>query len=121
MSESAKKVAIYCRAGSDVHAMTFQTQRVTEFVKANEEWRLTKIYCDQAVTGMAINRSALKKMLHAAESGEFNALAVLSFSRLARTHDAFEVIRKKLDVNGIEIVSATGEALFPFALDADRG
>ena len=121
MSNPEKRVAIYCRVAShDEMALTLQTERMKDFVAGKAGWVLTGVYCDEAASAAVDERSGLQKLLSDAKAQAFDAVAVYSFSRLARSRELLESINRTLNGNGIEIESATGEVLLRFSMDSNE-
>jgi len=112
MSNTEKRTAIYCRtANRDEMALASQTESLKTFVAARDGWVLTGVYSDEEKSAAVDKRDGLRRLLNDAGAQTFDAVVVHSFSRLARERDLFESIRRTLNENGVEIVSATGETL----------
>ena len=110
MSTTGKRVAIYCRvANKDERALASQVESMKTFVAERGGWVLTGVYSDEEKAAAVDKRDGLRNLLNDAKARAFDAVAVHSFSRLAREWDLFESINRTLQMNGVEIISATGE------------
>jgi len=87
---SENKIAAgYIRVSSREQAATgeslsTQHKAIKNFVKS-QDWKLTKIYADEGISGGSVNgREALKQLLKDAQNKKFNVLVVHRLSRFGR-------------------------------------
>lgn len=99
---NAKKlrVAAYCRVSSasedQLNSFVAQNTHYTQYITANEHWRLVDIYADEGVTGTSMDkREDFKRMLADSQRGLIDRILVKSISRFARnTAECLECIRQ---------------------------
>jgi site-specific DNA recombinase len=88
MMATAKHVAAYCRVSTleqrkNGLGMDIQVREVTAFAEARN-LVISRLYRDEAQSGVAENRKELKKLLRACERGEVGVLIIPSLDRLSR-------------------------------------
>lgn len=88
---NAKKlrVAAYCRVSSasedQLNSFVAQNTHYTQYITANEHWRLVDIYADEGITGTSMDkREDFKRMLADSQRGLIDRILVKSISRFAR-------------------------------------
>ncbi|MDR0916421.1 MAG: recombinase family protein [Oscillospiraceae bacterium] len=83
--EVKPKTAIYCRtAANDGKSIIAQERELREFAAA-QMLDVGLIYCDNGVSGLALNRAAFRTMMLAVENGEINCIIVRDYARVSRT------------------------------------
>ena len=76
---------IYCRtANSDVDIVEMQEEMLKQYAQANG-YNLKATYCDWNVSGVTLDRPALKKLLSDVCAGKVQRIIVKDISRLARS------------------------------------
>jgi DNA invertase Pin-like site-specific DNA recombinase len=119
---SKKRAALYLRcstAGQTTESQSLELHRYCE----RQNWTITKIYEDHAVSGTQHDRPALNQMLSDAQRGRFDVLVVLRIDRLARsTSHLLEILNllkgSHVDfcssTQGIDTTTAHGRMIFTF-------
>ncbi len=116
-------VCAYCRVSTDksdqANSLEAQKRYFYDCISKNPDWRLTEIFADSGITGTSIKkRTAFKKMIGCALSGEIDLIITKEVSRFARnTVDALTYTRllKQHGVgvlflsDGINTLSSDGE------------
>lgn len=64
-------------------------------------------YVDEAMTGKNDNRPAFQKMIRDSKNGFFDVVLVYKYDRFSREADGSEKYEKKLEKNGVILMSAT--------------
>ncbi len=106
------KVAAYLRVsttdqgGEDRYGLPAQEQDIVAFTKA-EGMTISAWFCDDGISGGTLDRPQLQELLRRAKNGEFNAVIVAKYDRVARDLFAALFIEKELLVAGVEIYSAS--------------
>lgn len=102
------RVAAYCRVSSSsedqLNSFTAQSIHYTQYITANENWRLVDVYADEGITGTSMDkREDFKRMLADSQRGLIDRILVKSISRFARnTAECLECIRQ-LSANGTTV------------------
>ncbi len=75
-----------------------------------EEWTLTKVYSDAAVSGATTLRSGYQKMLEDARAGNFEIVVAEALDRLSRDQEDVAGLYKQLTFSGVRLITlAEGE------------
>ena len=98
---NAKKlrVAAYCRVSSSsedqLNSFTAQSIHYTQYITANESWRLVDVYADEGITGTsAKKREDFMRMMRWCKQGKIDLILTKSVSRFSRnTVDCLNYIR----------------------------
>lgn len=111
------KVALYGRVstGRQEHEQTIESQ--LEALRAHvreqgHELEHKHIYLDEGISGTRMDRPSLDRLRDAARDGEFKAVVVYDFDRLARRFVYQEILREEFRRLGVELISLksrTGE------------
>ncbi len=109
------RVSAYCRvstgrqAGSDL-SIPDQQRQVASYVAA-KGWQLAATYVDAGLSATDDNRPQFQEMIDRATDDDrpYDVIIVHSFSRFFRDSFSFEYYRRKLEKNGVAIVSMTQE------------
>lgn len=94
------RVAAYCRVSTDgeeqLNSFESQKQYYTSKISMNKEWKLVKIYADEAITGTKTDkRTEFKQMIQDALEGKIDLIITKSISRFARnTLDTLNYVRQ---------------------------
>ena len=75
-----------------------------------EEWTLTEVYSDAAISGATTLRSGYQKMLEDARSGNFEIVVAEALDRLSRDQEDVAGLYKQLTFSGVRLITlAEGE------------
>ena len=94
------RVAAYCRVSTDdeeqLNSFESQKQYYTAKISMNKDWKLVKIYADEAITGTRTDkRTEFKKMIEDALEHKIDLIITKSISRFARnTVDTLNYVRQ---------------------------
>lgn len=107
---SAKtRVAIYCRFSSEAQrANSIEDQaRNCRRIANGKGWHVVREYADKAMPGTDNTRPQYLAMLAAAKSGEFDVVLLDDLSRLTRDNVELETVVRRLEFDGIRIVTVS--------------
>ena len=110
MTDTQLRTVTYSRYSSDRQRATSieDQQRNTHERAKREGWPVVADFADAAVSGADANRPGYKRMQEAAKAGQFNVLLLDDLSRLARDSVEQERTMRRLEYQGIRIIS-TGD------------
>ena len=98
------RVAIYCRiAEGNQQTLDLQKIQLQDYINAHVDWCKGEIYSDIMPANRLAENSDLNRLLSDAEKGEFQCVAVLSMSRLAREPEQLFQIINRLRASGVDI------------------
>jgi site-specific DNA recombinase len=116
------KAVGYCRISKEDEAnlsLDYQQHEIKRFCK-RERISLVKIEIDNGISGKAIhNRPALKRVLHAIDNHEIDAVIVFKSDRLSRNGHETLQIEKRMRENGVAYLSITEGTLADDNLDSE--
>lgn len=103
------KAALYARFSSDLQRATSIEDQYRNCRKRAEAegWDIAAKFADQAMTGSDASRPQYQAMLNAAMRNDFEVLIVDDLSRLTRDSVEAERIIRRLEFNGIRIISTS--------------
>lgn len=102
-------VVIYARFSSSSQreaSIEEQVKICREYAERNN-YNVVKVYSDSAISGKTDNRPALKKLLYDSSKQKFNAVIVYSIDRFGRDLAQTLLNEKRLNDNGVILLSAT--------------
>ena len=98
------RVAIYCRiAEGNQQTLDLQKIQLQDYINAHVDWCKGEIYSDIMPANRLAENSDLNRLLSDAEKGNFQRVAVLSMSRLAREPEQLFQIINRLRASGVDI------------------
>lgn len=104
-------VALYCRVSTDeqVHGFSIDNQKERlEAYAISQGWNDFRFYIDDGYSGTSMDRPALKRMIHHAESGRINTVIVYKLDRLGRKQkDVLFLLEDVFEKNKVTFKSAT--------------
>jgi site-specific DNA recombinase len=104
------KIATYTRISTDEdhqpYSLEAQADRLANYVKSQEGWKITRRFSDQA-SGATLERPGLQRALKEAEAKRFDLLLVYRVDRLSRSVRGLAQILEQLDHAGVLFRSAT--------------
>lgn len=115
MSKTQKRCAIYTRCASasiDGQAILEQEEQCYEYIKnhtVNSWVFVEKIYRDNGVSGMSLNRLGLNQLIDDAKAQKFDYIVMTCPSRISRQLHDFEYIHETLCGYNAEIHYAQNE------------
>jgi site-specific DNA recombinase len=103
------KAALYARFSSDLQRATSIEDQYRNCRKRAEAegWKIVATFADQAMTGSDASRPQYQAMIDAAMRNDFEALIVDDLSRLTRDSVEAERTIRRLEFNGIRIISTS--------------
>jgi site-specific DNA recombinase len=103
------KAALYARFSSDLQRATSIEDQYRNCRKRAEAegWDIVAKFADQAMTGSDASRPEYQAMLNSAMRNDFEVLIVDDLSRLTRDSVEAERIIRRLEFNGIRIISTS--------------
>jgi len=101
------RAAIYARYSSDNHrdASIEDQVRICQHKIEQEQWQLTEIYSDHAISGASTLRSGYQKMLEDARAGRFDCLVAEALDRLSRDQADIAGLYKQLSFLGVRLIT----------------
>lgn len=103
-NEMKTKVAVYCRvAAKDQIAIDCQKTQLQHYINSHPGWDAGTVYTDVAPANRLAEGSDLARLLEDAAKGEFQRVAVLSVSRLARDFVRLLQLINTLKENGVTV------------------
>lgn len=105
-------IALYVRVSTEDQAehgysIGEQKERLTEYCH-DKGWMDLKIYDDAGYSGGTMDRPALNRLIHDAESGLVSKVVVWKLDRLSRSmYDSLYLIKKVFEPHGVECLSAS--------------
>ena len=106
------RAAIYARYSSDNQreaSIEDQVRQCRARIE-QEEWTLTEVYTDAAISGATTLRSGYQKMLEDARSGNFEIVVAEALDRLSRDQEDVAGLYKQLTFSGVRLITlAEGE------------
>jgi site-specific DNA recombinase len=101
------RAAIYARYSSDNQrdaSIDDQVRQCRNRIK-NEDWSLTKVYSDHAISGASTLRPGYQKMLEDARNGAFDVLVAEALDRLSRDQEDIAGLYKQLSFADVQIIT----------------
>ena len=101
------RAAIYARYSSDnqrdasIDDQVRQCRKRTE----DEDWSLTEVYSDHAISGASTLRPGYQKMLEDARNGTFDILVTEALDRLSRDQEDIAGLYKQLSFVGVKLIT----------------
>ena len=101
------RAAIYARYSSDnqrdasIDDQVRQCRKRTE----DEDWSLTEVYSDHAISGASTLRPGYQKMLEDARNGTFDILVAEALDRLSRDQEDIAGLYKQLSFVGVKLIT----------------
>ena len=106
------RTAIYARYSSDNQreaSIEDQVRQCRARIE-QEDWSLTEIYSDAAISGATVLRPGYQKMLGDARSGNFDIVVAEALDRLSRDQEDIAGLYKQFSFAGVKLVTlAEGE------------
>ena len=106
------RAAIYARYSSDNQRDASIDDQIRECKKriAQEDWTLSEVYSDHAVSGASLLRTGYQKMMEDARNGALDILIAEAMDRLSRDQEDIAGLYKQLSFADVKIVTlAEGE------------
>lgn len=104
------EVVAYARFSSEnqrAESILAQVRAIEEYCKRNE-YRLIKIYKDEAISGTSTeDREQFLQMIDDSKNKDFKFVIVHKFDRFARNRYDHAMYEKKLEDNGVKLISVT--------------
>ncbi len=104
------RVATYTRISIDEdhqpYSLEAQAERLSAYVKSQENWELTRRFSDQS-SGATTERPELKRALAEARAGRFDLLLVYRVDRFSRSVRGLAQLLEDLDSAGVAFPSVT--------------
>jgi len=99
------KVAVYARYSSDKQreASIEDQFRLCEERAAREDWKVTRTYSDQAMSGASLMRPGVLELMQDARDGKFDIILAESLDRISRDQEDIAGIFKRLRFAGIQL------------------
>ena len=113
-------VRVFTDSAEQENSLDNQSQYFIDFINANPEWQMTKIYADQGISGYKDTRPQFQQMIRDAKAGKIDLIVVKSISRFARnTLTMLKVVRELkarnvgafFQLQNINTLTTTGELL----------
>jgi DNA invertase Pin-like site-specific DNA recombinase len=107
------RCAIYLRIsdedGVKKELTSLESQEIycREFIAAQNNWKPTKVYCDDGYTGGNTNRPALKRLLDDVQQDLFDEIVVYKYDRFTRSPADYFFIMTLLQQHNVALVAAT--------------
>lgn len=103
------RAAIYVRVSTQEQAesgtsLATQRQRCISYVESRG-WETAEVFAEEGVSGTAVSRPALDRLMAAARSGEVEAIVVTKLDRLGRSSRLLENMLGDMDELGVTFVS----------------
>lgn len=100
------KVAIYARVSTDDQSAEMQLSELREHCR-RRGWEMFGEYVDRGISGAAIRRPELDRMMEDAWRGRFNAVLVWKFDRFARSVSHLVSALETLRNEKVDFISLT--------------
>lgn len=104
------RAVVYTRVSTDGQreASHDDQARNCQRIADREGWKIARRYTDHGISGTRSDRPEYRKMLAAAKAREFDVLLIDELSRFSRDTVESEQAIRKLEFNGIRVVSVDG-------------
>jgi site-specific DNA recombinase len=115
-SPMAKRAAVYARYSTDLQKdKSIEDQvAVCRAYAARNGYTIVVTFEDRATSGASIyGRSGIQRLLKAAHNRQFSAVIAESLSRIGRDQEDRAFIRKRLNFEGIDLVTPTDGVVTP--------
>ena len=101
------RAAIYARYSSDLQSEASIDDQVRQCRAriAQEEWTLTEVYSDAAISGATVLRPGYQKMLGDARGGAFDIVVAEALDRLSRDQEDIAALYKKFSFTGVKLIT----------------
>ena len=101
------RAAIYARYSSDLQSEASIDDQVRQCRAriAQEEWTLTEVYSDAAISGATVLRPGYQKMLGDARSGAFDIVVAEALDRLSRDQEDIAGLYKQFSFVGVTLIT----------------
>jgi site-specific DNA recombinase len=119
-SPMAKRAAVYARYSTDLQKdKSIEDQvAVCRAYAARNGYTIVVTFEDRATSGASIyGRSGIQRLLKAAHNRQFSAVIAESLSRIGRDQEDRAFIRKRLNFEGIDLVTPTDGVVTPSSMN----